>query len=135
MFSILPSTEQEKLEKIPEGTTLLIYKDGENERGHIAYRRYMSALEILSLETGAEFNPDGTVSKEMFLHADALIRAVASIALNEGLLTVCSKDSSLEALFEKFGFFKNGEFYTLYISKLFSAGFSGCDGCNCCKDK
>ena len=41
----------------------------------------------------------------------------------------------LEALFEKFGFFKNGDFYTLYISKLFSAGFSGCDGCNCCKDK
>lgn len=135
MFSILPSTEKEKLEKFPEGTTLLVYKENENERGHIAYRRYMSAMEIVSVDTGADFEADGTVGKEMLLHADALIRAVASIALNEGMLTVCSRDSSLEALFEKFGFFKNGDFYTLYISKLFSAGFSGCDGCNCCKDK
>ena len=135
MFSILPCNDKDKLSVYPEGTTLLIYKEGEHERGHIAYRRYTSALEIVSMETGVDFEEDGTVSKEMLLHADALIRAVASIALNEGLLTVCSKDNSLEALFEKFGFFKNGDFYTLYISKLFSHGFSGCDGCNCCKDK
>lgn len=133
MFSILPCKDKEKLSVYPEGTTLLIYKDGDKERGHIAYRRYMSALEILSLETGASFNDDGTVSKEMFLHADALIRAVASIALSEGLLTVCSKDETLKPLLEKFGFFRNGEFFTMYINKLFSAGFSGCDGCNCCK--
>ncbi|MBQ8001409.1 MAG: hypothetical protein IJ298_09495 [Ruminococcus sp.] len=134
MFSILPCKDENVLAGYPEGTTLLIYKDDENVRGHIAYRRYMSALEILSMETGVEPEADGSVSKEMLLHADALIRAVASIALTEGLLTVCSKDVSLEPLFEKFGFFKNGEFYTLYVSKLFSKGFSGCDGCNCCKD-
>lgn len=134
MFSILPCKDKEVLAGYPEGTTLLIYKDGDKERGYIAYRRYMSALEILSMETGVEPEADGSVSKEMLLHADALIRAVASIALSEGLLTVCSRNNSLGALLEKFGFFKNGEFYTLYISKLFSKGFSGCEGCNCCKD-
>lgn len=134
MFSILPCKEAQRLAGFPEGTTLLIYKDGGKERGHIAYRRYMSALELLSVDTGVDYEADGSVGKEMFLHADALIRSVASIALNEGLLTLCSKQNSLRPLLEKFGFFKNGEFYTLYISKLLSAGFSGCDGCNCCKD-
>lgn len=133
MFSILPCQDGDRLSAYPEGTTLLIYKEGGTERGHIAYRRYMSALEILSLETGESLSEDGSVSKEMFLHADALIRAVASIALNEGLLTLCSRNKTLSPLFDKFGFFLCGEFYTLYISKLFSAGFSGCDGCNCCK--
>lgn len=132
MFSILPCKDADKLSNFPEGTTLLIYKDGECERGHIAYRRYMSALEILSLDTGVPFEDDGTVGKEMFLHADALIRSVASIALSEGLLTICSRNEALSPVFEKFGFFRNGDFYTLYVSKLFSAGFSGCDGCNCC---
>ena len=132
MFSILPCKDEDKLVAYPEGTTLLIYKDGEVERGHIAYRRYMSALEILSLDTGVSFEDDGTVGKEMFLHADALIRSVASIALSEGLLTICSRNEELAPLFERFGFFRNGCFYTLYVSKLFSAGFSGCDGCNCC---
>lgn len=135
MFSILPCKDADKLSAYPEGTTLLIYKDGENVRGHIAYRKYMSALEILSLDTGVEFDGKSELSKELILHADALIRAVASIALSEGLLTVCSKEENLKPLFEKFGFFKNGGFYTLYISKLFSKGFSGCEGCNCCSDK
>ncbi len=135
MFSILPCKDADKLSVYPEGTTLLIYKENDNIRGHIAYRRYMSALEILSLDTGVESTAEAAVSKEMLLHADALIRAVASIALGEGLLTLCTKDESLKPLFEKFGFFKNGEFYTLYISKLFSKGFSGCEGCNCCADK
>lgn len=135
MFSILPCKDADKLSCYPEGTTLLIYKDGENERGHVAYKRYMSALEILSLDTGVKREAESEISKEEVLHADALIRAVASIALSEGLLTVCSKEETLSPLFEKFGFFRNGEFYTLYISKLFSKGFSGCDGCNCCADK
>lgn len=135
MFSILPCKDADKLSCYPEGTTLLVYKDGDKVRGHVAYRKYMSALELLSLVTGVENEDKNEISKEMMLHADALIRAVASIALSEGLLTVCSKEESLKPLFEKFGFFKNGEFYTLYISKLFSKGFSGCEGCSCCSDK
>ena len=111
MFSILPCKDADKLSVYPEGTTLLIYKENDNIRGHIAYRRYMSALEILSLDTGVESTAEAAVSKEMLLHADALIRAVASIALGEGLLTLCTKNESLKPLFEKFGFFKNGEFF------------------------
>lgn len=135
MFSILPCKDRDKLSKYPEGTTFLVYKENDTVRGHVAYRRYMSALEILSLDTGVEYDEQGVVSKEMFLHADALIRAVASIAMGEGLLTVCTRCEALTPLCEKFGFFKNGEFFTLYISKLFSKGFSGCEGCNCCADK
>lgn len=133
MFTILPCKDEELLSVYPEGTTLLLYKDNGTQRGHIAYCRNKSAFEILSLETGEEFMPDGSVSKEMFLHADALIRSVGAVALGEGVLTLCSKDESLKALFEKFGFFLHNGYYILYLSKLFSKGCSGCSGCNVCK--
>jgi len=133
MFSILPCKDESKLSVYPEGTTLLIYKEDGKERGHIAYCRNKSALEILSLNTGVELSADGTVSKEMFLHADALIRSVGAIALGEGVLTLCTKDESLAPLWEKFGFFMHNEYYTLYLSKLFAKGCSGCDGCSGCK--
>ena len=132
MFSILPCKDEEKLWGFPQGTTLLIYKENGTERGHIAYCRNKSAFEILSLETGEEYS-DGVVSKEMVLHADALIRSVGAIALGEGLLTLCAKDESLAPLWEKFGFFRHNEYYTLYLSKLFAKGCSGCEGCNGCK--
>lgn len=133
MFSILPCKDAEKLSAYPEGTTLLIYKEDGNERGHIAYIRNKSAIEILSMDTGESFTDEGKVSKEMFLHADALIRSVGAIALGEGLLTLCSKAEHLEPLFEKFGFFLHNGYYTLYLSKLFAKGCSGCEGCNSCK--
>lgn len=133
MFTILPCKDESKLSAYPEGTTLLIYKEDGKERGHIAYCRNKSAFEILSLDTGVELSSDLTVSEEMFLHADALIRSVGAIALGEGLLTLCSKDSALAPLWDKFGFFVHGEYYTLYLSKLFSKGCSGCSGCNMCK--
>lgn len=130
MFSILPCKDAQKLSAYPEGTTLLIYRDNEVERGHIAYIRNKSAFEILSMETGEEYEADLTVGKEMFLHADALIRSVGAIALGEGLLTLCSRQGSLAPIFEKFGFFLHNGYYTLYLSKLFSKGCSGCSGCN-----
>ena len=130
MFSILPCKDAQKLSAYPEGTTLLIYRDNEVERGHIAYIRNKSAFEILSMETGEEYEADLTVGKEMFLHADALIRSVGAIALGEGLLTLCSRQGSLAPIFEKFGFFMHNGYYTLYLSKLFSKGCSGCSGCN-----
>ena len=130
MFSILPCKDAQKLSAYPEGTTLLIYRDNEVERGHIAYIRNKSAFEILSMETGEEYEADLTVGKEMFLHADALIRSVGAIALGEGLLTLCSRQVSLAPIFEKFGFFMHNGYYTLYLSKLFSKGCSGCSGCN-----
>ena len=133
MFSILPCKDESKLNTYPVGTTLLIYREDGKERGHIAYCRNKSAFEILSLDTGVELSSDMSVSKEMFLHADALIRSVGAIALGEGLLTLCSKDSTLAPLWDKFGFFVHGEYYTLYLSKLFAKGCSGCDGCNMCK--
>ena len=130
MFSILPCKDAQKLSDYPEGTTLLIYRDNEVERGHIAYIRNKSAFEILSMDTGEEYEADLTVGKEMYLHADALIRSVGAIALGEGLLTLCSRQGSLAPIFEKFGFFQNNGYYTLYLSKLFSKGCSGCSGCN-----
>lgn len=133
MFSILPCKDEEKLSVYPKGTTLLIYKENGTQRGHIAYIRNKSAFEILSLDTGVELSSDGSASDEMFLHADALIRSVGAIALGEGLLTLCTKDESLESLWNKFGFFKHNEYYTLYLSKLFAKGCSGCEGCNACK--
>ena len=133
MFTILPCKDEEMLALYPEGTTLLLYKDNGKQRGHIAYCRNKSAFEILSLDTGEQLLHDGTVSDEMFLHADALIRSVGAVALGEGVLTLCSKDESLKPLFEKFGFFLHNEYYTLYLSKLFSKGCSGCSGCNVCK--
>jgi len=133
MFSILPCKDEDKLSLYPQGTTLLIYKENGAERGHIAYIRNKSAFEILSMDTGVAPDADGSVSKEMFLHADALIRSVGAIALGEGLLTLCTKIESFAPLWEKFGFFKHNEYYTLYLSKLFAKGCSGCDGCNPCK--
>ena len=133
MFTILPCKDEEVLRDYPQGTTLLIYKENGKERGHIAYCRNKSAFEILSLETGEAFSEDGSVSKEMFLHADALIRSVGAVALGEGVLTLCSRCENLKPLFEKFGFFLHNEYYVLYISKLFAKGCSGCSGCNVCK--
>ena len=133
MFTILPCKDAQMISAYPEGTTLLLYKDNDVLRGHIAYCRNKSAFEILSLDTGEEYLPDGSVSKEMFLHADALIRSVGAVALGEGVLTLCSRDVSLEPLLQKFGFFLHNEYYTLYLSKLFSKGCSGCSGCNVCK--
>ncbi len=133
MFSILPCKDSDKLTAFPEGTTLLIYKEDGNERGHIAYIRNGSAIEILSMDTGEKYEEDGTVGKDMFLHADALIRSVGAIALGEGLLTLCSKQESLAPLLEKFGAFLHNGYYTLYLSKLFSKGCSGCSGCSGCK--
>ena len=133
MFTILPSKDEKLLSAYPQGTTLLLYKENGTERGHIAYCRNKSAFEILSLETGEEYMEDGSVSKEMFLHADALIRSVGAVALGEGLLTLCSREKKLAPLFEKFGFFLHNEYYTLYLSKLFAKGCSGCEGCNACK--
>lgn len=130
MFSILPCKDADKLSAYPEGATLLIYKDNDVERGHIAYIRNKSAIEILSMETGEEYEDNLTVGKEMFLHADALIRSVGAIALTEGLLTLCSRKGSLAPIFEKFGFFLHNGYYTLYLSKLFAKGCSGCNGCN-----
>ncbi len=129
MFSILPCKEQSKLSRYPEGATLLIYKEDGTERGHVAYIRNKSAIELLSLDTGEEYTEKGEVTKEMFLHADALIRSVGAIALGEGLLTLCSREESLAPLFEKFGFFMHNGYYTLYLSKLFAKGCSGCSGC------
>ncbi len=133
MFSIFPCKDEEKLSVFPQGTTLLIYKEDGKERGHIAYIRNKSAIELLSVDTGVKLCEDGSVSKEMFLHADALIRSVGAIALGEGVLTLCTKDISLEPLWNKFGFFKHNEYYTLYLSKLFAKGCSGCEGCSGCK--
>ncbi len=133
MFSILPCKDPDKLKLYPEGTTLLIYKEDGKERGHIAYIRNKSAIEILSMDTGEQYDEQGKVGKEMFLHADALIRSVGAIALGEGILTLCSKQESLASLFEKFGFFLHNGYYTLYLSKLFSKGCSGCSGCSSCK--
>lgn len=133
MFSILPCKDADKLGAYPEGATLLIYKEDGKQRGHIAFIRNKSAIEILSLDTGEKFAPDGSVTKEMFLHADALIRSIGAIALGEGILTLCSKQESLAPLFEKFGFFLHNGYFTLYLSKLFAKGCSGCNGCSGCK--
>ncbi len=134
MFSILPCSDESKLKAFPEGTTLLIYKDNEIERGHIAYCRNRSALEILSMETGAEDSSEGEVSEELFIHADALIRSVGAIALSEGVLTLCTKREDYLPLLEKFGFFRHGDYYILYLSKLFAKGCSGCKGCSGAKE-
>lgn len=133
MFSILPCKDADKLKLYPEGATLLIYTEDLAERGHIAYIRNRSALEILSMDTGEEYEADGTVGKEMFLHADALIRSVGAIALGEGVLTLCSKQEELAPLLQKFGAFLHNGYQTLYLSKLFSKGCSGCSGCSQCK--
>lgn len=130
MFSILPCKDADKLSVYPQGTTLLIYRDNDVERGHIAYIRNKSAIEILSMETGEKYEDNMTVGKEMLLHADALIRSVGAIALSEGLLTLCSREESLAPIFEKFGFFIHNGYYTLYLSKLFAKGCSGCSGCS-----
>ena len=129
MFSIFPCKDKDKLREFPEETTLLIYKDNDIERGHIAYIRNKSAIEILSMDTGEVYEADGSVGKEMFLHADALIRSVGAIALSEGLLTLCSRCEELAPIFDKFGFFMHNGYYTLYLSKLFAKGCSGCSGC------
>ncbi len=133
MFSILPCKDADKLKLYPEGVTLLIYKEDGKERGHIAYIRNKSAIEILSMDTGEKYEADGTVGKEMFLHADALIRSVGAIALGEGVLTLCSRQEALAPLLQKFGAFHHNGYYTLYLSKLFSKGCSGCSGCSGCK--
>lgn len=129
MFSILPCKDADKLVGYPDGTTLLIYKENDVERGHVAYIRNKSAIEILSMDTGEEYDDGMTVGKDMFLHADALIRSVGAIALGQGLLTLCSREQSLAPIFEKFGFFMHDGYYTLYLSKLFAKGCSGCTGC------
>lgn len=133
MYSILPCSDKDKLSAYPEGATLLIYTENNKERGYIAYIQNKSALEILTMETGESFTQNGEVSDEMFIHADALIRAVGSIALGKGLLTICSKNNDLAPVFEKFEFFRHGEYFTLYLNKLFAKGCSGCSGCNVCK--
>lgn len=129
MFSILPCSDADRLSAYPEDTTLLIYKDNGIERGYIAYGKYKSAVEILAMETGEEITAGAPLSDEAFIHCDALIRAVGSIALGAGCLTLCSRDESLLPVWEKFGFFRQGEFYTLYLNKLFAKGCSGCSGC------
>ncbi len=134
MFSILPCSDEHRLKDFPENATLLIYKDNDIERGHIAYCKNQSAFEILSMETGVEPSPDGSVSDELFIHADALIRSVGAIALGEGILTLCTKREDYLPLLEKFGFFIHGDYYILYLSKLFSKGCSGCKGCSAKKE-
>ena len=135
MFSILPCKDADKLSAYPMGTTLLIYKEDGKERGHIAYIRNKSAFELLSMDTGEDYDEKNQVTKEMFLHADALIRSVGAIALGEGILTLCSKRADLAPVFEKFGFFLHGDYYTLYLSKLFAKGCSGCSGCSGANNK
>ncbi len=122
MLSILPCKDTDRLSKYPEGTTLLIYKEGNEECGYIAYKPYKSAMEILDVKVGKG------VGKTQFLRADALFRAVGSVALNDGVLTLCTKDTSMVSVLEELGFFKNGEFYTLYLNKFFSGVCKGCSG-------
>lgn len=133
MFSILPCKDADRLKSFPEGTTLLIYSEDGTERGHVAYRPYMSAIEILSMDIGESVDPDSPVSKDTLIHVDALVRAVGSIALGGGVLTLCTKLEEFAPMLTELGFFRNGEFLTLYLSKLFSKGCSGCNGCNSCK--
>ena len=81
MFSILPCKDADKLSGFPEGTTLLIYKDGDVQRGHIAYRRYMSALEILSVDTGVDYEADGDL--------------ISSAELKDALSTLTPPDAQI----------------------------------------
>ncbi len=122
MLSILPCKDKDRLDKYPEGTTLLIYREDNVECGYIAYRPYKSAMEILDVKTGGEDE------KKIFLRADGLFRAVGSIALNEGIITLCTKDTSILPILKELGFFKNGEFYTLYLNKFFGGVCKGCGG-------
>lgn len=124
MLSILPCKDEKRLKSFPEDTTLLIYNDGTAECASIAYRHYMSSVEILSLEI------ENTKSdRERFLIADGLVRSVGSIALNEGIITLCTKGNVEEKLLEQLGFFRNGEFYSLYLNKLFTGVCKGCKEC------
>ncbi len=127
MFSILPVKDKERLSVYPEGTTLLEYKEDGIMKGYIAYRLYKSAYELLAVNVGEGTAPE---SEEAFLRADALVRSVGSIALNDGILTLCTKDDSLEIIYDKLGFFRNGDFRTLYLNKLFGGVCKGCKG-NC----
>ncbi len=121
MLSILPCKDKERLLPFPEGTTLLIYKEEGREQGYIAYKPFKSAMEILAVNVGED-------TDKKFLRADGLFRAVGSIALNEGILTLCTKDTSILPILTELGFFKNGEFYTLYLNKFFSGVCKGCSG-------
>ncbi len=132
MFSILPCSDPARVGEYPEGTTLLIYKDNGTERGHVAYYQNKSAIEIISMEVGEDISPDLPLSEAAFLHGDALVRSVGSIALGKGLLTLCTKLYDLSPLLDKLGFFRNGDYYILYLNKLFAKGCSGCSGCSGC---
>lgn len=124
MFSILPCKDESKLSSFPHGTTLLIYSENEQEKGHIAYAPNKSAVEIISMDLGVE----DVNSHEAFLVADALIRSVGSIALNASIITLCTKLQGFEKIFADMGFFANGEYMTLYLNKLFSGMCKGCSG-------
>ncbi len=125
MFSILPLKDKERLSVYPEGTTLLEYKEDGVVKGYIAYRQYKSAYELLALNVGEETDPE---SDEAFLRADALVRSVGAIALGDGVLTLCTKDEALKPIYERLGFFKNGDFKSLYLNKLFGGVCKGCKG-------
>ncbi len=122
MLSILPCKDKERLAAYPEGTTLLVYKEDGLECGYIAYKPYKSAMEILEVKVGKG------KGKTQFLRADALFRSVGSVALNEGIITLCTKDTSMLSVLEELGFFKNGEFYILYLNKFFGGVCKGCNG-------
>ena len=125
MFSILPVKDEARLSVYPEGTTLLEYKENGDIKGYIAYRTYKSAYELLAVNAGEGTDPE---SEEAFLRVDVLVRSVGAIALGEGLLTLCTKDDSFCTIYDRLGFFKNGEFRTLYLNKLFGGVCKGCSG-------
>lgn len=122
MLSILPCKDKDRLSAYPKDATLLIYKEDGVECGHIAYRPYKSAMEILDVKVGE------VKGNTAFLRADGLFRAVGSIALNEGIITLCTKDTSILPILEELGFFRNGEYYILYLNKFFGGVCKGCGG-------
>ncbi|MGN0452590.1 MAG: hypothetical protein ACI4GZ_02185 [Ruminococcus sp.] len=129
MLTILPCEDADRLSQYPENTTLLIYKEEGQERGHIAYRPYKSTIEILSLGlTGSEGE---NTRDEKFLRADGLIRSLGAIALNSGVITLSTKDTTDLDILLDLGFFKNGDYYTIFLNKLFTGVCKGCCGGEC----
>lgn len=128
MFTILPCKDEKRLQKYQEGTTLLIFEENCIESGCVAYKKNGSAVEITEL-----LLCDTDQDNDKYLRADALVRSVGSIALNDGVITLCTRDMKYKDILLRLGFFEHGEYLLIYLNRLFSGVCSGCkdSGCGC----
>lgn len=130
MFKILPCKDEKRLKNYNEGTSLLIFEENSVEAGSVAYKENGSAVEITELLLCDEYQ-DG----DKYLYVDALVRSVGSIALNKGVITLCTRDMKFRDMLLRLGFFEHGEYLIIYLNKLFCGTCSGCkgDGCDIAK--